>query len=368
MSYFGEPQWGRHPVHRLRLLARQIRQIPRRQSLIAAGSLALVVAILFGLLALATQLPSRPSRRATGSPTRPETASVPAPTGEGNAGSTAATSELPAPRFAPRNPLPCPKSPEDPRLPKGTGCLTAVVADLDGDGAQDLVLLFADLDPAGIPQQWRTRGILATGATIDGTVGPLLGREYYYPVALRPAADADGDGGEEVFADTGGDNNQAYQVVFTLKGRELVRAEIAGGPDREHPCGTLEECPHPERPPARAGTQPLELHLSRSLAAGLGYECRDTNADGRPELVLLVIRADPADETRYIWFEDVYQWRGKTLHFVRTLEGGATGSALGGNLPAGFNRFWGGARCGGFRLPNVGEPFDLPGMARPGWS
>jgi FG-GAP-like repeat len=97
------------------------------------------------------------------------------------------------------NGMPCPIA-RDPALTPGpVGCVSEARADLDGDGAADRFLLFAELNGDGTPRRWRAvadlSGVEVTPAV---TVPTGQGVATIYPRVIG-AADANGDGRTEVF-------------------------------------------------------------------------------------------------------------------------------------------------------------------------
>src|SRR5438552_771775 len=59
---------------------------------------------------------------------------------------------------------PCPEI-SIPGVDGKTGCLTAIEADLDGDGKADRFEVFAQLAANDMPTSWRVRAVLSTGPT-----------------------------------------------------------------------------------------------------------------------------------------------------------------------------------------------------------
>ena len=124
---------------------------------------------------------------------------------------TAGCFSEPAPSSAPTPAGPCAKSREQP--PEGSQEMREQ-ADLDGDGRTDEVVSWVQ-DGERVVQAW-----LATGE--NGEPQALFSRE------LLGTVDINGDGREEVFAQTGETTGGAYR----LDGCELVRVTVAGT-DRE---------------------------------------------------------------------------------------------------------------------------------------
>lgn len=187
---------------------------------------------------------------------------------------------------------PCPEA-ADPRVPRGSGCLAGIGADLDGDGVRDAFLLFAALGGGGRPLAWRAKAVTASAGAVQESAVETPSAEAIYPW-LAMAADADGDGRDEVFVGVDHGASTEFLELFAVVGTGIVRVEESGG-------------------------GAMRIALGGSATHGNGVECRDADGDGRPELLLL--GAVTSDARRYDWQEQVYRWNGKTVARAETRRG-----------------------------------------------
>src|SRR5438067_12370091 len=93
-------------------------------------------------------------------------------------------------------------------VPAGSGCVTSVVADLDGDGTADRFVVFARLKD-GKPASWWAAGLLAGAVRITPpfplpTGSSVGGDSSVYP-RVAGAAEANGEPGAEVFVQLSAD-------------------------------------------------------------------------------------------------------------------------------------------------------------------
>jgi hypothetical protein len=217
----------------------------------------------------------------------------------------------PAPQAAEPKPAPVistpaptttkPHGPEAPRprpcldgqagLPRRPSKVSTIAGDFDGDHARDQLLAYAELDAAGQPSQWHVRVVLATGDIADLALDDTP--EWIGPNGLvaRRAVDANGDGRDEGFVtSTGGASNDAYNI-FVLDGCQLRQVAVAGG-------------------------GPLRFAVGASLGHAEGFDCQDTDRDGRRLLALWgVERAQdhPDGRSTYTWTRHSYRWATSTL-------------------------------------------------------
>jgi hypothetical protein len=168
--------------------------------------------------------------------------------------------------------------------PAGQSCVAAVTADLDGDGLPDHFALFRR--PAG-------RNVYARAYLTGSRILEISFEAGGDPDALgiELVADADGDGGKEVFArlDQGASTTFVAVLSVTVRGRHersLVWVTDQRG----------------ER---------VSLPINGSVRHGGGAECVDVDGDGRLEFLVLSAISD--DGIGYEWEEGVYRWEGKRL-------------------------------------------------------
>lgn len=83
-------------------------------------------------------------------------------------------------------------------LPPGSGCATSVLGDVDADGVEDTVTVFAGLRPDGRPDSWR---LMVTTATAAVEQELDAGTDFSYPRAVG-LVDIDGDARSELFVKT----------------------------------------------------------------------------------------------------------------------------------------------------------------------
>jgi hypothetical protein len=148
----------------------------------------------------------------------------------------------------------------DPRQPASRADASAVRADLDGDGADDDLSVYAttarDADDPVQQRAWRLRAALATGAVVD------VAADLFEPV-LFGTTDLDGDGRAEAWLDPR-DYNTAHNVELVVF--DDCRPTLVTGPEGEvrFPYGRGGNCCPGLRP---------------------GTECVDVDGDGRNEIV-----------------------------------------------------------------------------------
>lgn len=186
-------------------------------------------------------------------------------------------------------------------LPEGATCTDATDADLDGDGAEDRVVLYARR-PTPDPRERdfvevTLRGSLSAG----GAVETGLRRVHdVRSVGILGGTDADGAAGEELFVNVENGASTEVMALFTLDDDELVEVETVAGEEFRFP-------------------------VFGSVQHGDGAVCRDDDGDGELELVLLSARRTDPTGTEWEWEERTYEWRGKAVELVDTRRGTVEG-------------------------------------------
>ena len=92
-------------------------------------------------------------------------------------------------------------------LPRASGCVTSVAADLDGDGTADRFVVFGRLD-GDKPTWWWAAAILASGRRTPPVrlpAGPAVGGSASVYPRVAGAAEANGEPGAEVFVQLSAD-------------------------------------------------------------------------------------------------------------------------------------------------------------------
>jgi hypothetical protein len=184
---------------------------------------------------------------------------------------------------------PCPEI-TIPGVAGPTGCLTAIEADLDGDGSPDRFEVFARLGANDMPRSWRVRAVLSSGSTPQEAIptGPAAGGvRGVYPGVIG-AADANGDGRPEMFVKLAG-------ILYHVAGQHIVGIfDVDGG--RIVPVQIR-------------GQGRLEFITGGALSFGQGASC--TTLDGRPAFDLYRVRKS----TTQVWQirTAAYLWQGDEL-------------------------------------------------------
>lgn len=113
-------------------------------------------------------------------------------------------------------------------LSDGAANVAEATGDIDGDGADDGLLSYrlgAD--------EWHLRVELAAGGAADVVI-PTFGAGA---IAVLGGADVDGDGGDEVWAQTGSGASATIIGLARFTDCELERVTFAGGDPAEFPVG-----------------------------------------------------------------------------------------------------------------------------------
>jgi hypothetical protein len=114
---------------------------------------------------------------------------------------------------------PCPIAPRNRYLPPGAGCVTSRLADVDGDGRPDLVLLFAKPGRPGPADVFYLKVVRARGGSVLYRVG-----DQSFPIRLVLLANANDRPGVELFLHQGHNTSYESMGVYTFSGRALRRA------------------------------------------------------------------------------------------------------------------------------------------------
>jgi len=184
---------------------------------------------------------------------------------------------------------PCPEI-SIPGVAGRTGCLTAIPADLDGDGAPDQFEVFAQLGVNDMPTSWRVRAVLSTGPTPEQPIptgAAAGGVRGVYPGAVG-AVDANGDGRPEVFVKLAG-------ILYHVAGQHIL--------------GIFDVTDGRIVPVQVRGQGRLEFVTGGALSFGQGAAC--TTTDGAPVLDLYRVRKSTTERWSIRTAE--YRWEGDEL-------------------------------------------------------
>ena len=201
------------------------------------------------------------------------------------------TSPSPSPAFEPfDNGGRCPPD-GAPELPDDIGCISAVVGNFDGRGTLDHFFVFASLGADRRPRRWHVAARTNVGTIRSGLAA---GTEHSYPRVIG-AADADGDGIDEVFVKvldflfhSGG---AGVMTIFRIDPSAIARVREASG-------------------------EFFDFRVGGITRLGEGGACRDVAGDERPEFVLHRVEATNVRNTRWTRSERIYRWNGNTLTLV----------------------------------------------------
>lgn len=199
---------------------------------------------------------------------------------------------LPSPTFVDGGP--CPLAPPDLGLPEGAVCASSVSGTFEEGEPLQVLSAYAFADEGGLPVEWHIHVTRDAGDAIDEPVD--IGTRFSYPRVLG-AADADGDGLDEVFVNAlthlghGGQTNEV--TMFGVDRGRIFRV--------------------------RADGVPLLFPVGGVSTFGEGAECRDVDFDGKPEFLLL--RVDYVFSPIQRLSERVYEWVDRHLELVRRNKG-----------------------------------------------
>lgn len=113
-------------------------------------------------------------------------------------------------------------------LPDGAANITDAAGDVDGDGAQDVLRSYR----LGV-DDWHLRAELAAGGAEELAV-PTFGDGA---IVVLGGADVDGDGGDEVWAQTGSGASATIVGLARFTNCTLERVTFVGGDPAEFPVG-----------------------------------------------------------------------------------------------------------------------------------
>lgn len=182
---------------------------------------------------------------------------------------------------------PCPPA-TDLALPAGTGCVSGVAADLEGNGTKDRFLVYAQLGSQRRPRSWWAVAVLPGGASRPVPVPTGQGVPDIYPRVIG-AADANGDGRQEVVV-------KLSAILYHVGGQQ-----IAGMYGMQN--GRV-------RPVKVAGRGRLVFRLGGISRYGDGALC--TVQDGRP--VFVIRHIEQVLPSSWRWTERPFGWQGLMLH------------------------------------------------------
>ncbi|MDQ4096062.1 MAG: hypothetical protein M3174_07665 [Actinomycetota bacterium] len=213
-------------------------------------------------------------------------------TGEGSGPSEAAPSPTASPAIVDGEP--CPPAPEHLDLPPEAGCASSTSSDFEPDEDAQTFIAYALVDQRRLPEEWHLRVTRDDGDHLDQRVA--IGSDASYPLVLG-AEDADGRGLDEAFVKVlshSYHSGKTYEVaMFGVRKDRFFQIEADG--------------------------EPLVFQIGGVSVFGQGAECRDVNADGRPEFLVLYIDGvhNEVQET----VERIYSWRNRSLSLMRREEG-----------------------------------------------
>ena len=182
---------------------------------------------------------------------------------------------------------PCPPA-TDPALPAGTGCVSGVTADLEGNGTKDRFLVYARLGSQRRPDRGGRWPCSPSGPSRPAAVPTGQGVPDIYPRVIG-AADANGDGRQEVVV-------KLSAILYHVGGQQI--AGMYGVRN-----GRV-------RPVKIAGRGRLVFRLGGISRYGDGALC--TVQDGRP--VFVVRHIEQVLPSSWRWTERPFGWQGLVLH------------------------------------------------------
>ena len=189
---------------------------------------------------------------------------------------------------------PCPPAPEHLDLGENAGCASTTSGTFEPEASSQTFVVYALLNADGLPRKWHFRVTSENGDYVDQEM--RAGSEASYPVVLG-AEDADGGGLDEAFVKIlthSYHSGKTHEVaIFGVRNGHFFRVKADG--------------------------EPLVFQVGGVSVFGEGAECRDVDADGRPEFLLLYI--DGVDNEVQETVERVYRWKNRALTLVRRKEG-----------------------------------------------
>lgn len=184
---------------------------------------------------------------------------------------------------------PCPKAPPELQLPSGSGCASFTTGTFEPGEDQAKFISYASLDERALPVEWHLRVTRSSEDPLDETV--QIGSAASYPVVIG-SEDADRDGLDEVFV-------------------KLLTHSYHSG--KTHELGIF-GVDTDEFFQVRADGEPLLFQVGGVSVFGQGAECRDVDADGTPEFLLLHVDGVVNDVQEIV--ERIYRWRDRSLVLI----------------------------------------------------
>jgi hypothetical protein len=122
----------------------------------------------------------------------------------------------------------CPAAPANQYLPHGVGCVTVRLADVDGDGKPDLVLLYTHANVKNFNYRFTLAVVRAAGGTVTIRVP-----DSDIPATINRLRNVNQSSGAEVFVHESHISTDETMGVYTFDGHRLRRAGafLYGGSD-----------------------------------------------------------------------------------------------------------------------------------------
>lgn len=191
----------------------------------------------------------------------------------------------------------CPLAPRNRYLPRWSGCVTTRVANLTGNGGQDLLLIFSRLghhpiSRPGAPRGQRTvypaqramlRVVTATGAMMTTAINGVRAADLF------SLAHVNNQPGKEIFLQVQQISSGASYVAFSFNGSRLVSAGVGFGSGGDSADGNGFDC-LPGNPPRVIERNYQLVHgikLVHQMTFGLWKEDISTLAWHGPRLVTI---------------------------------------------------------------------------------
>lgn len=214
-------------------------------------------------------------------------------TGEDRTPSLAGTAS-PSPTPAIIDGEPCPPPPADLDLGPNVGCVSETAGTFELHEEGETFIVYALVDERRLPTEWHLRVTRRSREALDEKVA--IGSDASYPLVLG-AEDSDGRGLDEVFVKLlthSYHSGKTHEVgIFGIRDGHFFQVEADG--------------------------VPLLFQVGGVSVFGQGAECRDVDADGTPEFLLLHIDGVVGDVQK--WTERTYRWRDRSLVLVEREEG-----------------------------------------------